>query len=514
MSSNLNAPKASLFVCSTVASLGGFLFGFDTGVIAGALPYIRQDEIFPADDPVYSSWVQGTIVSSTLIGGALGSVVFGMAADMYGRHRILVLTDGIFVLGGILMCFAGSCLELILGRFIVGLAIGASAVIVPVFISENAPAHVRGEFVSMNTVYVTLGQVVAYGVNVVCSYMRGTWRVMLGLSIIPACIQAIGLVYIVPTHEKTSRISYPNMGMWKSLHLVLERPVWDQVKLGVGLQMLQQLAGINTVMYFLPIILESAGVVSIQTSLKLSMIPAGCNVLGTLIGKRTIDHHGRRRVLLTSLCGVAVALLGMSAAFTLSSRTSPLVDPALGASTCPSAPKTCSACISSGCIFCMDSSSSIDGTCVSRKHHGQEMFNATALCASSLDRDHITAFEHACPTAFAYSTSIFILTCVYLLAFSPGLGPVPWILCSEIFRQDVRALGMGIASFFNWMTNFIVCQVFLTSVVVFGANGTFFTIFLIVCVGFWWVYRHVPETKGKDFDEIQAMFFTPPQDPE
>eukprot|EP00889_Picochlorum_renovo_P003786 jgi/Picre1/30816/NNA_006176.t1 len=180
MSSSLNAPKASLFLCSTVASLGGFLFGFDTGVIAGALPYIRQDDMFPDDDPVYSSWIQGTIVSSTLIGGALGSVVFGMAADMYGRHRILVLTDGIFVLGGILMCFAGSCLELILGRFIVGLAIGASAVIVPVFISEHAPAHVRGEFVTMNTVYVTVGQLAAYIVNVVCSYVEGTWRVMLG----------------------------------------------------------------------------------------------------------------------------------------------------------------------------------------------------------------------------------------------------------------------------------------------------------------------------------------------
>lgn len=510
MSSSLNAPKASLFICSTVASLGGFLFGFDTGVIAGALPYIRQDDLFPDDDPVYSSWIQGTIVSSTLIGGALGSVVFGMAADAYGRHRILVLTDGIFVLGGILMCFAGSCLELILGRFIVGLAIGASAVIVPVFISEHAPAHVRGEFVTMNTVYVTVGQLAAYIVNVVCSYVWGTWRVMLGLSIIPACIQAIGLIYIVPAHEKTGGISYAN-GAWKS---VLERPVWDQVKLGVGLQMLQQLAGINTVMYFLPMILESAGIVSIQTSLKLSMIPAGCNFLGTLIGKRTIDHHGRRRVLLASLFGVAVMLLGMSVAFTLSSRTSPLVDPAQGASTCPSSPATCSACISSGCVFCMNSPySNGTGTCISKKHDEHEMFNATALCVSSLDKDHVSAFEHTCPTSILYSASIFLLTCAYLLAFSPGLGPIPWIICSEIFRQDVRGLCMGIASFFNWMTNFIVCQVFLTSVVVFGANGTFFAIFLITCGGMWWVFFNIPETKGKDFDEIQALFITPP-DPE
>lgn len=512
MSSSLNAPKASLFVCSTVASLGGFLFGFDTGVIAGALPYIRQDDMFPDDDPVYSSWIQGTIVSSTLIGGALGSVVFGMAADMYGRHRILVLTDGIFVLGGILMCFAGSCLELILGRFIVGLAIGASAVIVPVFISEHAPAHVRGEFVTMNTVYVTVGQLAAYIVNVVCSYVRGTWRVMLGLSIIPACIQAVGLVYIKPAHEKTSTgMSLEHVQTakraWKS---VLERPVWDQVKLGVGLQMLQQLAGINTVMYFLPLILESAGIVSIQTSLKLSMIPAGCNFLGTLVGKRTIDHHGRRRVLLISLFGVAVTLLGMSVAFTLSSRTSPLVDPAQGASTCPSSPTTCSACISSGCVFCMDSSyTDGSGICISKDEH--EMFNATALCASSLDKMDVTAFEHTCPTPFVYSASIFLLTCAYLLAFSPGLGPIPWIICSEIFRQDVRGFCMGIASFFNWMTNFIVCQVFLTSVVVFGANGTFFTIFLITCVGMWWVFSNIPETKGKDFEEIQALFT---QDPE
>lgn len=450
---------STLHLYTSVASLGGFLFGFDTGIIGGALPYIRDDPIFdPFEGSVWmSSVMQGIIVSSTLLGGGIGSIIGGILSDMHGRCNVIMLMDGLFILGGILMGVSIDVVMLILGRFIVGVAIGGSAAVIPVYIAEHAPPATRASFVSLNIVYVTCGQLAAYSIN---SILDKRWRLMLGLSLIPAIAQAVGLL-IVKVHSserETERASSEGKSPARYYEMLQHAPmsVRRQLRIGVMLQVLQQACGINTIMYFLPIILQQAG---IRHFVQWSTIPAGCNVVGTLIGKATLDDYGRRKILVSSMIGVIVVLLSLSVAFGMASRESPVIDPSF-TSSCPhTTPGTCSECISSGCLFCTSTNMSDHhestssprtymhgGSCIARLPELPDA--AWARCRASLGTDHddddgLEVFEHGCPTNMMYSVLIFFLTCTYLLAFAPGLGTVPWVMGSEIFHRDFRGMCVG-----------------------------------------------------------------------
>jgi len=477
--------------CSrSVASLGGFLFGFDTGVIGGALPYIIDDPIFePYLGSVgLSSMVQGLIVSSTLLGGGVGSILGGMLADMKGRFTCMLLMDGLFILGGILMSACMNIPTLVVGRFIIGLAIGGTAAVTPVYLAEQAPAAKRASYVSLQIVYVTFGQLVAYIVN---SMLGGHWRVMLGLCLVPAVAQTLGLVFLVDD----TPCSHPSTEYYQILqHMNIPLNIRKQLRLGVMLQVLQQACGINTIMYFLPILLQSAG---IEHYVQWSIVPASCNVLGTLIGKSTLDVYGRRKVLISSMAGITIVLFGLSVAFGMAFKDSPVLD-----GTCPNNRKTCSSCISSGCIYCTLSQGSQGGSCLASTVPG----DALVQCQDSLQSDNVRVFEHGCPTTIFYSMLIFALTCLYLLAFSPGLGIVPWVVGSEIFHEDFRGICMGISSVANWMTNFIITQGFMWSIRVVGPQMTFVGIALTSLCGMVWVSQNLPETNGLDLSEIQYIF--------
>lgn len=441
------AAEPSIYVSSSIASLGGFLFGFDTGVIGGALPYIRDDPIFEPymGSAWLSSMMQGLVVSSTLFGGGLGSLVGGILSDTKGRFGVMIMMDVLFILGGILMSMCANIGILVLGRFVVGLAIGGAAAVTPVHIAEQAPASTRGSLVSLNIVYVTFGQLVAYIVN---SMLNGHWRLMLGLSLVPAVAQILGLLLLehVRTETEISGENPKHFSYYETIRHSLPGSVRRQLRLGVMLQVLQQACGINTVMYFLPIILQQAG---IKHFVQWSTIPATFNVLGTLIGRSTVDTYGRRRVLLSSMVGISLVLLGLSTVFGLAAKESPPVDPTQGPSSCPTIDgmKTCSDCLSSGCIFCAPYSNNTSksafthgGSCLA---HGIMSDDALTRCQESLDITSVVIFDHGCPTKTIYSVFIFSLICLYLLAFAPGLGVVPWVVGSEIFHKDFRGVSMG-----------------------------------------------------------------------
>ena len=500
-----------LYVYSSIASLGGFLFGFDTGVIGGALPYIREDPIFEQYSQAsvwVSSVIQGFIVSSTLLGGCIGSLWGGSLSDFYGRYKVLLVVDGLFVAGSLLMSLAGNISVLILGRFVVGIAIGASAAVVPLFIAERVPSEERGSFVSLNIVYVTAGQLIAYVCNGV---FAGHWRLMLGISLIPAILQSIGLVLVVESQHRfqgdggeTSMVQM----MASPMHMyaiIRHAPtqIRKQLRLGVSLQIMQQIAGINTIMYYTPIILQQAGVQNLEISLQLSTIPAACNMIGSVIGKRTIDFYGRKNVLLSSIVSVTGVLVCLSFDFWLSGMHTPPVDTMYDdfPQACPSHPHTCSECIPA-CIYCTTSSLRADssgGSCISRSA------NVSSSCTASLQADDAIAFEYACPTPMIYSTTIFILICTYLLAFAPGLGTVPWVVGSEIFPAEYRGICMGICSVANWATNVVVSQLFITMVSIFGPHTTFIGIAIAAGSGLYF-FRNMPETSGLDFQHIQDLF--------
>eukprot|EP00899_Mesostigma_viride_P020765 jgi/Mesvir1/28690/Mv11182-RA.1 len=375
---------------SAFAGISGFLFGYDTGVISGSLLFIRDD--FPAVDA--SPFVQETIVSTAIFGAAVGAMGGGWFADRFGRKEALRAADLVFIVGGLAMGLAPHYLVLILGRLLVGLGIGLASSTAPVYIAEVAPPGARGRLVTANVLMITGGQFSSYLVNLAFAGVPGTWRWMLGLSVLPSAVQLAGLERVLPEspawlvragrpHEARAVLETfgaseeevdATLAAWRhaqghpgqggveenspshTVRLGAAPPshalehgdvvdgagglsqgpctahVWDLFRdsrmvrplvVGVGLQVFQQVAGINTVMYYTPEIIEMAGYSRHATVLALSLLVALMNVVGTLAGMALIDRCGRRRLLMGSLAGVLAALLLLSSAFRLVERDAP-----------------------------------------------------------------------------------------------------------------------------------------------------------------------------------------------
>ncbi|RMZ54231.1 hypothetical protein APUTEX25_000582 [Auxenochlorella protothecoides] len=386
-----------LLLITCIAAIGGFLFGYDTGVISGALPYIRDSLLAPlAGHPARLARVQETIVASAVVGAGAGAAVGGRLSDHWGRRGTLALADGLFCVGALAMAAAQGLRVLILGRVLVGLGVGVASVTVPVLIAELAPPPLRARLVSLNVLAITGGQFAAYVVNWGAAHLPGSWRWMLGVAALPPLVQLAGLT-MVPAPPSRKRSGGTHWGQ-------LARPaVLRQLHVGLGLQALQQLCGINTVMYFTPLILEAAGVRNKQTVLLLSLFPAGVNAVGTLAGMYCIERYGRRRLLLTSTACVAGLML-------------------------------------------------------------------------------------------------------YLAAFSPGLGPVPWAVNAELYPADVRGTAVGLAGLTNWLANAAVAQTFLSLLHALGPARTWAAYAGVAALGWAWAHAFVPETKGRSLEQIQAAF--------
>lgn len=181
---------------TAIVSLGGLLFGFDTGVISGALPYLKDDAVMApyATTPATLAWAQELVVSSALVAAGVGSAAGGWFADAAGRRRALLAADVLFTFGSLCMAAAQSLAALVVGRAVVGLAIGVASVTAPVFIAECAPPRVRAALVTMNVLMITGGQFLSYVSNYGFSFVPGTWRWMLGMAAVPAVAQAFGLL--------------------------------------------------------------------------------------------------------------------------------------------------------------------------------------------------------------------------------------------------------------------------------------------------------------------------------
>ncbi|KAK9725091.1 hypothetical protein RND81_05G122000 [Saponaria officinalis] len=443
---------------TVTAGIAGLLFGYDTGVISGALLYIKDD--FPSVKN--SSFLQETIVSMALVGAMIGAGGGGWLNDMYGRKRSTLLADGVFIIGALVMGFAPDPTVLIVGRFLVGLGIGLASVCAPVYISEAAPTEVRGGLVSTNVLMITFGQFISYCVNLAFTQVPGTWRWMLGVSAVPAILQ-LGLMLLLPESPRwlymkrdkseaadvLSRI-YDPFRLEDELDLLAaaleeerkQKPVnfMDVFKIkelglaflaGGGLLAFQQLAGINTVMYYSPTIVQMAGFQSNQLALLISLIIAAMNAVGTVLGIYLIDRSGRRSLALASLGGVFVALLILSLALFMGSS---------------------------------DDSSSF------------------------------------------YSWLAIIGLALYISFFAPGMGPVPWAINAEIYPQAYRGLCGGMGATICWITNFIVSESFLSIADVIGSSGAFLIIAGIVVAAFVFVCVFVPETNALTIEEMDMMF--------
>jgi SP family galactose:H+ symporter-like MFS transporter len=443
--SSSSSRKGNRFVYVVVAlsALGGLLFGYDTGVISGAILFIRQD--FALSDISVE-----IVVSSVLLGALIGAAFGGELADRLGRRKVIILAAAIFALAAILTASVPSVLPLILGRILVGIAIGIASITAPLYISEVAPAEMRGALVSLNQLAITIGIVVSYLVDYLLSDIQG-WRYMLGLAAIPAIILGIGMLPLPDTprwlikQDKTDdaravlkriRGKANVEDEVKEIQTSLKKQATGRAELfnplvkpalviGVFLAIFQQATGINTVIYYAPKIFQFAGIVSASSAIFATLTVGIVNVIMTIVAIFLLDRIGRRPLLLIGLVGMIFSLGLLSFTFYL---------PGLGG-----------------------------------------LIGKLSVMGLML----------------------------YVGSFAIGLGPVFWLLVSEIYPLKVRGLAMGVASEANWGTNLVIALTFLTLIQTIGKSGTFLLYALIGIAAWIFVYLLLPETKGRTLEEIE-----------
>src|SRR5881392_451093 len=313
-----------VYIAASFAALGGLLFGYDTGVISGALIFIKREFGL-------TTVAEEIVVSGVLLGATLGAIVGGKAADLFGRRRVLLVTAAIFGIGALASAVAPSPSVLIASRAVLGLAIGLASTNVPVYLSEVAPPHARGWVVSLFQLAVTVGIVVAYLTDYAFAGVEG-WRWMLGLAVAPALVFGIGMIFLPETprwlirgghHEvarrvlvrirelpdvnieieeiKASLAQQAESGHWTDLLHRQDRPA---LVVGLGLAIFQQITGINTVIYYAPRILQSAGFNSASGAILATVGVGVVNVVMTIVAMflsdglcRLICHQSRTDLL-------------------------------------------------------------------------------------------------------------------------------------------------------------------------------------------------------------------------
>src|SRR3954453_20068668 len=314
---------------SIIAAIGGLLFGYDTGVISGALLFIK-------DDLHASSFEQQAAVGSLLLGAVGGAILSGWLADKIGRKWTLIAAGIIYIVGGLASAVSPDIWFLIVAPFVLGFAVGTASFVAPMYISEMVPKHLRGGMTSFNQLMITSGILLAYIINFAFKDAADNWRWMLGLSVIPGVALAIGMLrqpysprWLVEQGRDDEALSVlrkarncddeargeldeikeaaKEEGHLADLKTPAVRPL---IGLGLSLAILQQLVGINTVIYYAPTILKYAGL-DTSAAVTQTVFIGATNVIFTIVAVLLLDRIGRRFFLIggTILCAVSLAVL-------------------------------------------------------------------------------------------------------------------------------------------------------------------------------------------------------------
>jgi sugar porter (SP) family MFS transporter len=435
-------------IIAATAALGGLLFGYDTGVISGALLFLKT--AFGL-----SNLMMGVVTSIALGGAAAGAMAAGWLADRFGRRPVLLATALIFVAGALVSALAASLPVLLAGRTLVGFGIGGASMLTPLYLAEIAPAPKRGALVSFNQFAVTLGILLSYLIGYALS-AGGAWRWMLGLGAVPGLVLAAGMLALPETPRWLAGHGHMDRARAALLRLrgrhadiepemaALRADLSQKVRalpasrlghaaarlpliVGVGLAVFQQVTGINTVIYFAPVIFQAAGLSSASAAILATAGIGAVNVAMTVVAIWLVDRVGRRVLLLWGLAGMAVSLCLLALAFALGQG------PALG-----------------------------------------------WLTAGSLT--------------------------LYVGCFAIGLGPVFWLLISEIFPLAIRARGMSAATIANWLANLVVALTFLDLVALLGRTGVFALYAALTVGALVFANAMVPETKGLSLEAVAALW--------
>lgn len=453
-----------LYLICFIAAIGGFLFGFDTAVISGALPFLVNDFQF---DPFMEGW----FVSSALLGCIIGVAASGKLSDLVGRKKVMVLSAGLFFISAVGSMLAKDVFWLISFRIIGGLGIGVASMICPLYISEIAPPNYRGRMVALYQLAITIGIVAAYFSNAYLVQVAGSssfkgwlhyifvediWRAMIGIGLIPSILFWLGLfivpesprwlilkgddkkafdtlLKIDPVHAANELVSVKEaMREEKGGLKELLSPVYrTALIIGLALPFLSQVSGINAVIYFGPSILDKAGF-SLGDALGGQVTIGLVNVLFTFVAIFTVDKWGRKPLLILGISLAVISLLTIGFLFYANITEGPWI-------------------------------------------------------------------------------LLFIL--LFIASFAFSFGPVTFIIINEIFPNAVRAQAVSLGILSLWIANFFVGQ--LTPVMLkapgWGPAATFWIFALMCAPALYITIKLIPETKGKSLESIEQLWHKPKQ---
>ena len=428
-------------------ALGGMLFGYDTGVISGAILFITPDLGL-------TPFLEGLVVASLLLGAAAGAGSAGPLSDRLGRRNLILIAAVIFSIGAIGAGLAPGVGTLVLFRVVLGLAVGAAALIVPLYLSEIAPTEIRGAISSLNQLMITVGILLAFIVNALLANSEA-WRWMLGLAVVPTVILFIGMYFMPETprwlvsrgredeardvlmrsrseqeaENEIREIKEVEREEEGGLQELLAPWVRPALIVAIGLAVFQQIVGINTIIYYAPTTLKNVGYGD-AAAIYANLIIGAINVVMTLIAIRFIDRVGRKPLLLGGLVGMVVSLT------------------VLGLST----------------VLLSEPSSPTDTVAI-----------ITLLCLAG-----------------------------FIISFAATWGPTVWVVLPEVLPLRIRGTAMGVAIFLHWIANFVVSQTFPSLLAALGPGIPFLGYAVIGVLAFIFVSAFVTETKGRSLEEIES----------
>ena len=457
-----------IYVIAIIAATGGLLFGFDTGVISGAIPFFQKD--FGIDNGMVEQ-----ITSAWLLGAILGALFCGKLTDRLGRRKVILASAVIFAVGAVWSGIAADAWNLVLARLFLGVAIGVSSFAVPLYIAEISPTKVRGTLVSMFQLMVTIGVLVSYLSDLYFADESDMtcWRPMFYVGVIPACILLIGMFFMPETprwlmsqgrHDESIRIlnriegeaqakisfrqmqeeikrSEAEKSGWREL---LQPWLRTPLIICIGIMFFQQFVGINTVIYYSPKIFLMAGfdgtVAAIWASVGVGLV----NVIFTVVSVYFVDRLGRRKLYFIGLSGIVVSLLLLGLCF----------------------------------VYVNQLGDSVKWV------------------------------------------AILLIFC-YVAFFAISIGPLGWLIISEIFPLKLRGLGASLGSLSVWLFNSIVSFTFFKIVKALtipgkeiltegedlgNPAGAFWFYGGIAFLALIWGYFYVPETKGVSLEQIECFW--------
>lgn len=527
-----------VYVLTFFTAIGGFLFGYDTGVVSGAMIILKEKFHLTA------IW-QEMIISITIGFAALFALIGGPLNTWLGRKGAMLSASVIFVGGSLTLALANTKETLLVGRGIVGAGIGIASMTAPMYIAEISPTHIRGRLVTFNNVMITFGQFVASCIDgLFSSDQKNGWRFMLGLAALPALLQLIGFIFLPESprwliskkrydkaHQTLLKITGNNRevannefeivksnvesdvssGVTTIVELLKDSAVRRALVVGCFLQLIQQLSGINTVMYYSATIVQMSGVGSKSTAIWLAAVTAFVNFFFTLVGVYLVEKIGRRTLTLSSLLGVTASLLFLSLGFFLSSIHSPVVHrhtPVTSNDVCYEF-NDCNSCMKSlDCGYCYleASKSNISDSWCYPINSSDPVSPINGLCSDDKSEKDLKFAPNYCPTKFSVMALIGMIA--YLAFFAPGMGPMPWTINAEIYPQWARNSGVAYSTAVNWISNMIVSLTFLNLTQALTTQGAFLLYSVLSALGLLFLFLFLPETKGKRLEEIEVMFRT------